>query len=326
MDRRTPRRPARGGARPLRSSRGSKVFTISPVAGLKVWIAMGASGDAVHGGDAVRSKLARIGGRWDHTPMHPEVPEALRRFDLDGRVAVVTGASSGLGEGIARGLASVGARVAVVARRLDRLAPLADEIGGVAIACDLLDLDRWATSCPRVVDELGGAGDPGERGRQHLQQGDGRGRVARGRSGGPWTSTWSRRSCCPRACSPTCRGGAGLDRQRVVHRRSRRRARHPAGVVRREQDGPVGPHRRARRAVGAVLDPGQHRRPGLLPQRDHRRALRPRGGRAWLRGTRRCPIEGTVDDFVGAVLWLTSDAGRYVTGQTVVVDGGWTAR
>ena len=35
---------------------------------------------------------------------------------------------------------------------------------------------------------------------------------------------------------------------------------------------------------------------------------------------------GTVDDFVGAVLWLVSDAGRYVTGQTIVVDGGWTAR
>ena len=38
------------------------------------------------------------------------------------------------------------------------------------------------------------------------------------------------------------------------------------------------------------------------------------------------PDEGRVEDFVGAVLWLVSDAGRYVTGQTIVVDGGWTAR
>lgn len=29
---------------------------------------------------------------------------------------------------------------------------------------------------------------------------------------------------------------------------------------------------------------------------------------------------------IGAALWLVSDAGRFVTGQTVIVDGGWTAR
>ena len=38
------------------------------------------------------------------------------------------------------------------------------------------------------------------------------------------------------------------------------------------------------------------------------------------------PTFETVEDFVGAVLWLVSDAGRYVTGQTIVIDGGWTAR
>ncbi|MFC9628477.1 SDR family oxidoreductase [Streptomyces mirabilis] len=38
------------------------------------------------------------------------------------------------------------------------------------------------------------------------------------------------------------------------------------------------------------------------------------------------PKEGTADDIVGAVLWLVGDAGSHVTGQTVVVDGGWTAR
>jgi NAD(P)-dependent dehydrogenase (short-subunit alcohol dehydrogenase family) len=46
---------------------------------------------------------------------------------------------------------------------------------------------------------------------------------------------------------------------------------------------------------------------------------------AWLREHTPLPYHGTVDDFVGAVLWLVSDAGRYVTGQTVVVDGGWTS-
>lgn len=36
--------------------------------------------------------------------------------------------------------------------------------------------------------------------------------------------------------------------------------------------------------------------------------------------------EGLAEGIVGAALWLVGDAGRYVIGQTVVVDGGWTAR
>jgi len=47
---------------------------------------------------------------------------------------------------------------------------------------------------------------------------------------------------------------------------------------------------------------------------------------AWLRRNTPLPIDAEVGDIVGAILWLVSDAGRYVTGQTIVVDGGWTAR
>ena len=67
--------------------------------------------------------------------------------DLTGRVALVTGASSGLGLRFAKVLASCGAKVAVAARRLDRLESLAAEIraaGGeaVAIAMDATDADQ----------------------------------------------------------------------------------------------------------------------------------------------------------------------------------------
>ena len=49
-------------------------------------------------------------------------------------------------------------------------------------------------------------------------------------------------------------------------------------------------------------------------------------GNAWLTRNTPLPYEGTAQDFVGAVLWLVSDAGRYVTGQTIVIDGGWVSR
>ncbi|MCY3793920.1 MAG: SDR family NAD(P)-dependent oxidoreductase, partial [Gammaproteobacteria bacterium] len=55
--------------------------------------------------------------------------------DLSGRVALVTGASSGLGRRFAEVIAASGAKVAVTARRVDRLEALAEEIrgaGGVA--------------------------------------------------------------------------------------------------------------------------------------------------------------------------------------------------
>lgn len=55
------------------------------------------------------------------------------------KTAVVTGASSGFGAAIARGLADAGFRTIVGARRFDRLRALADEIGGVAAPLDVTD-------------------------------------------------------------------------------------------------------------------------------------------------------------------------------------------
>src|SRR5690349_4493754 len=64
----------------------------------------------------------------------------MNLFDVRGKIALVTGASSGLGENFARRLAAEGATVAVAARRADRLARLVAEIekaGGRALAVSL---------------------------------------------------------------------------------------------------------------------------------------------------------------------------------------------
>jgi 3-oxoacyl-[acyl-carrier protein] reductase len=73
--------------------------------------------------------------------------KAADMFSLQGRVALVTGASSGLGVQFAKALADNGASVALVARRVDRLTTLKDEIGragGKAVALEADVTDRAA--------------------------------------------------------------------------------------------------------------------------------------------------------------------------------------
>lgn len=80
--------------------------------------------------------------------------------NLNGTVAVVTGASSGIGRASALRIASSGARLALIARREDRLNELAERIrseGGEAlvVAADLTDSDAAAGAVEKVIAEFG---------------------------------------------------------------------------------------------------------------------------------------------------------------------------
>jgi NADP-dependent 3-hydroxy acid dehydrogenase YdfG len=79
---------------------------------------------------------------------------------LDGTVALVTGASSGIGDAAARSLAAAGADVALVARRSDRIEALAEELrsaGGRALPfeADVSDRGQAEAAVARAAEELG---------------------------------------------------------------------------------------------------------------------------------------------------------------------------
>jgi NAD(P)-dependent dehydrogenase (short-subunit alcohol dehydrogenase family) len=86
--------------------------------------------------------------------------KASEIFDLKGHVALITGASSGLGERFAQVLAVNGAAVALVARRADRLKELQDRIGkaggrAIAIEADVLDRKAMTRAFEQVEKAFG---------------------------------------------------------------------------------------------------------------------------------------------------------------------------
>jgi NADP-dependent 3-hydroxy acid dehydrogenase YdfG len=82
--------------------------------------------------------------------------------DTNGRVAVITGASSGIGEATARALSAEGLRLALLARRAEKVESLAQELSAsgpeaIAIEADVTDRGSLERAAQRVRDELGAA-------------------------------------------------------------------------------------------------------------------------------------------------------------------------
>ncbi len=74
---------------------------------------------------------------------------------LDGRIAVVTGGGSGIGRGVAAGLAAFGASVAIWEQNTDTCAAAASEIGALGIACDVRDSTAVDAAVAQTIGELG---------------------------------------------------------------------------------------------------------------------------------------------------------------------------
>lgn len=81
-------------------------------------------------------------------------------FELNGNVAVVTGASAGLGRQFALALARQGADLAILARRKEKLETVAEEVKALgvdclAVACDVTDTDQIKNAVKEVTDHYG---------------------------------------------------------------------------------------------------------------------------------------------------------------------------
>ena len=251
--------------------------------------------------------------------------DPLAKFRLDGRAAVVTGASSGLGERFARVLTSAGARVALVARRQDKLRELASQLeGAVAVAADVSipsEVDRLVEESLGALGRIdvlvnnAGVGDvsPAESqplsdfvhtldvnlvGAYHLSQLVGRHMLQRG--SGSIINIGSVLGFV--SGNPIPQAGYAASKAALVN-------------LSRELAAQWG--RRGVR-VNSLC-------PGWFISEMTAEMLTSDKGARWVERNTALGRAGTEDELDGALLWLASDASSYVTGSSIVVDGGYLA-
>src|SRR5438105_10048190 len=247
-------------------------------------------------------------------------------FSLEGKVAIVTGASRGIGEAIARAFAGAGARVVVAARKLDGLSNVADSLGKSAHAfaahtgreADCKSLVAEALRVYGKVDVLvNNAGtnphfgpllDAPEAAWDKTFEVNLKGYF--------WTSREVARHLIERGAPGAIVNVASINGLRGVPLQ---------GVYAMTKAAVIS----MTRTLAAELGPAQIRvnaiAPGLVDTRlagalVHDEAI----SKMW---KERTPLGRIAqpDEIAGAALYLASDASSYTTGEVIVVDGGTTA-
>lgn len=252
--------------------------------------------------------------------------EPLDMFRLDGRTVIVTGASSGLGDRFARVLHSVGADVVLAARRVDRLERLAAELpGALVVGADLAEEADRERIVAETIDHFGAidvlVNNAGIGAAMAIEdEGLDRFRLAMEVN---VTAIWHlAKLCAPHIIE---RGGGSVVNiaSMLGHVGSApiKQAHYCASkgaVVNLTRELALQWARKGVR-VNALC-------PGWFPTEMTEIMDGDEASERFVRTNSPIPRMGELHELDGALLLLASRASTFITGQSIIVDGGWTAR